>query len=732
MPQASFKVLTDRQEVQPYVKTVSDQADTHKNELGFIPRSAYQEQSHKGRLWVAVSTDNQEYAGHLMFGGQQPSVKVFQVFVNDQFRGRGVGRLLIDELVSFAKANGFLSITARVAEDLDVSNDFWASLGFKATTLLPGGKSKKRRIILRALTLDTPSLFSALETKERREFGSLVSLPNGPLKQERGYALDLCIILDVVRNRTYQNQASELIGLSLAGHFDLFVTSEFADELRRNKGERKDDPLFELALRLPTLPPLDWKTISTETDQLKAIIFSPDSTGRKPKVQDESDVRHIASAIHHGLDGFITREKRILRSAAVIKNRYGLDVLSPQDFGYGDTDRNTIEVDTLIFGKESFVVGRFIESDRHQVTELLEQLGVSHAVAKSALKPGPTSQARSRYVLKESEKIIGFASWTTPSPVDEEVQCFLFVDESVPRSQTFIEHILESFSRDVAYERGRKFCLYISLAQTMSQQVAVQSGYQQTGEPQEEEPTLCLMKFAISGLVYPGNWESFVTTVENLARIQLPKRMPTYRSVKRDGLEVVRIGQRKVEYIDLFGLETYLKPVHVLFPGREGVLVPIIRSFAEDLLGSISDQDRLFGVFDAKMKLEKAFFRNPRLAGDVHRGDTVVFYASGTGGGPKKAVGCGRVTFSEVMKVDEVDLKTRNSGVLSRELLQLRADKQNRVHVFTFDGFQPFVQEVGIDDLRKIGAGRKNFITIERLGQAAFKKLMLRGFGYED
>jgi hypothetical protein len=90
----------------------------------------------------------------------------------------------------------------------------------------------------------------------------------------------------------------------------------------------------------------------------------------------------------------------------------------------------------------------------------------------------------------------------------------------------------------------------------------------------------------------------------------------------------------------------------------------------------------------------------------------MVLYASGRSGGSAAAIGIGRVTSSLVVRNDEMPPGLSSQGVLSPSQIVERA-KGGKVHVLTFDNYQPFIHAVGVSHLRQIGSVAKiNFQTV--------------------
>lgn len=81
MTEPSLQILTAPRQVEPYVSQVIELADANKIALGFLQKAVFLEQANRGRLWIAVSNHSDECLGYLLFGGRNPTLKVFQLYV---------------------------------------------------------------------------------------------------------------------------------------------------------------------------------------------------------------------------------------------------------------------------------------------------------------------------------------------------------------------------------------------------------------------------------------------------------------------------------------------------------------------------------------------------------------------------------------------------------------------------------------------------------------------------
>lgn len=104
--------------------------------LGFLPRAALAEKIRRRQVLLARVAGAR--AGFLHHGSlARPEVRVFQVAVTGQVRGRGVGSALVATLLDVAAGAGAQGISLRCLEFLD-ANRFWRAAGFRLHATEPG------------------------------------------------------------------------------------------------------------------------------------------------------------------------------------------------------------------------------------------------------------------------------------------------------------------------------------------------------------------------------------------------------------------------------------------------------------------------------------------------------------------------------------------------------------------------------------------------------------------
>jgi hypothetical protein len=257
---------------------------------------------------------------------------------------------------------------------------------------------------------------------------------------------------------------------------------------------------------------------------------------------------------------------------------------------------------------------------------------------------------------------------------------------------------------------------------------ALKKGFLAAFGDDDKKPLRELIKFVFNGLITANNWYVLKQKFEELTDLRLPNRIPNIDEFSNTGI-IIKSKFGKQSCLSLFDFETLVAPGIVLCPGRDGVIVPLQKKYAKYLFQLSNTQMDLFFFPEALLHIEKAYFRSYRKSSIFNKGKLVIFYISGSGGGLKKAIGFGRITYSEVIKVDKASLLLERQGVLSREELIEISNKDKLIHAFTFDNYCSFFNSIPFNMLKsnKLVSGA-NLITAENLSSKKLFKVFELGF----
>jgi hypothetical protein len=160
-----------------------------------------------------------------------------------------------------------------------------------------------------------------------------------------------------------------------------------------------------------------------------------------------------------------------------------------------------------------------------------------------------------------------------------------------------------------------------------------------------------LIKVALGRPVTNKSWPAIARQTRRRTGLRLPETPPDAAAVQ-SGL-VVQGPDGKPIMVRLLALEEALGPTILVWPGRDGVIVPIARSYADDLLGT-SDQFPLFGSPEAAFLTRRTYFNSPRTAALMCPGAPILFYESKRTGGRGAIVAAARIVDATVLAKQQI------------------------------------------------------------------------------
>lgn len=422
--------MTEPSEVTDVLDQIRQLADSHREEFGFLPYGAYAEQAAQGHLWVIRHRDASQIAGYVLFGGRRPQLRIFQLFVSPSYRGEGIGATILVALRDYGREHGYYALTAKVVAELP-ANRFWASSGFALVS--QDHPESRRTVNWYFQDINAPSLFQTTSPSAEASFRSLN--PAQPRLANAVFVLDLNVVFDLVHDRIDSQAATRLISGALANRYRVVVTTEFVEELDRHKNVG-DDPILSFANGLPTLPALSESLLESLSQTLIQLgLPNPKATvGTRQNVR--SDLRHLASCIHHKVSGFVTRDGKLLKRADRIREKFGIEVVSPTDLDLEAPP--PLHARSAFTDQESQVeplnIRQMREDERDSVTTFLSRIGVKDTWINTALDSGSSASPRVRVVAELNGRMIGFSSWHLRHELTLDIH--LFVDEQARHPQT--------------------------------------------------------------------------------------------------------------------------------------------------------------------------------------------------------------------------------------------------------------------------------------------------------
>lgn len=712
----TIQVIVEANSSVAYLGAVVEAADSDRDALGWFSRSVYVDFCRKGQLFVATCLDDGEavYAGHLLFDLRFPKAHVRQIYVAKEKRGLRIGAALLNALKAYLTRLQYISIHARVADDLKQANVFWEAQGFYAQRVVLGGATRNRTIVVRAHELDTPQLFASSGINIADPLGlDMLKGAERPL-----YLLDLNVLFDLGPRRERHALAMDVFRAQRMQTCSLAISNEIEIELRRSAHDSKTDPMLSFAAtlaRFPAPPEPAWKQL---LPKLAGLIFPERSRAESLTANDHSDLMHLATAIHHQLPGLITNDGRILNQAPSLRTLFGIDAISPSLFQVplGYVDSGTSHESST---SDLIDISRATQHDIEDVQSLLKSLGVdvSSQVAEWAVTD-IDSGACVRQIVRCNGLVVGYLVWST-GPRDRETRAYAAVAEDRQGAREAAQALLKSLADSVKPGDAHHIRLICPQRQVVLREVAGALGYTASTTTSGG-----LQKIVAKQRLTSKNWTVCTAALAAVGKLGLPDAPFDFRHVDQQ-ISISRPDGQRV-LVSLFKLETLLAPALICLAGREGVLVPIQRKFEEHLL-SDSPQSSLLPQSKAQLGPAQHYLSDKKALKRFARGDLLFFYESTRDKGSGAVVAVGRVLRAYLRDEAAMQDEDLAASVLdSEQLSKIGLSKTKTITVF--DNVMRLPNPVPLQELKRLKCGDAHqLITSQRLTGPQVQAILEKG-----
>lgn len=714
----SFFVVDGFNATGPWLEEVCKASDAHRNEFGFLARSVFEQFARRDRLYVllADTPNGRNYAGHLLFDRNFPRGHVLQMFVLDLYRRHGAASILLDHLRKSLTDSCYISISARVAEDLTHANAFWEKQRFYVQRSEKGGSSRNRQILVRCHELESPQLFATSGLNDHNPLGLLEPAAHGlPM-----YLLDMNVLFDVQPRRLRRKEVACLFHADRMNYCRLAISNEVREELQRNLKERKTDPMEAYIEMFPCFPVNKNSETESVFSDLMALVFPHTAGKKRPTPNEISDINHVITAIQHDLSGLITNDAELLAAAHAIEQAYGIQILSSSALILEELDahRNetyeTTEKDTLRLLSVS------LESEP-SVKAMLAKVQLSgSSIATDWLSIRTQDRITTQHAVWGGSSCIGYITWPTLVTTENFTIVRAAVDESNHQALEAARILLLHLIDQLRAKGPRQVKLELPPHQSILREVGAVLGF--CGDPQSH----FLVKSLLGTVLTQRTWEAGQTLLVSKGGPRLPSHAPIYNGPDQQLIVHTPDGNRR--YVSLDRLESLLAPTLFCLPGRPAVLSPVRRPYSEPLLGH-SLQSSLLPQASASLHSDRIYLSHPNSLKHFKRGTLMFFYESGKDGGRSEVVAVARVRQAYLKRCDEFSVSDLKQSVLTKVNLS-DIGKSAMKSVAIFDNIFPLPNPVGLTTLKRLGCGRPNdLITTHAISDEQLQAILIEGFG---
>ncbi len=697
------------------VQEIRALADNEKEAVGFLPEAAYSDAIKYGRLVVMLAQvdDASEVAGFILSSGVFPHARVQQIVVAPSHRRAHVASALLNDVISHLEARGYLTISAAVASDLPVAQAFYERNGFVARHSRQGGLARGRTIILRARDLDTASFFSLIEPSATAPNAIDLGLRQRSAGHAPLYVMDLNMLFDLVRDRTRSALANRLFGAALAHQIRLAVAPEFLVELERTTVGEASDPILKLARQLPRLPVAD----RCETDRLSGIVHNLIFSGQSPvesnSPQAQSDARHIAQAALARASGYVTSDGKLLAGREQLLQQVGIDVASLDEFVALLPAETTMETAPHLKGT-NFEIKPI---SRDVLQRYLTEHGVSRAIVTEFASNDLSRERINARGIYEAGDVVAVGVCVAPDNIDAPARIAVHVRPDQVSCETYADYLIDVECWAACAKGPTTIEMPSVPGQAAVRRAATLRGFLPVANGDRR------IKVAIGRPVTATNWTAVARQTRGRTGLRLPETPPDASTVQYG--VTVQGPDGKQATVRLTALEDALGPTILVWPGRDGMIIPIAKAYADDLLGT-GAQFPLFGSPEAAFVARRTYFNTPRAAALMRPGSPILFYESKRSRGQGAVLAAARIVDVTVVRKTQVsDELLRRAVVEDIEPLSASSD----VLATTFDNLLRFPVPVTLDRLRDLGAvGPANLQTTTALQSTTLSTILDLGW----
>jgi hypothetical protein len=287
-------------------------------------------------------------------------------------------------------------------------------------------------------------------------------------------------------------------------------------------------------------------------------------------------------------------------------------------------------------------------------------------------------------------------------------------------SETFADHLLDTMVRNACVRGPAVIELRHIPGQSVVTTLAKSRGFLRGGS------NTSLLKVALGRPLTAANWHSLSPTLRRKTGIKLPDH-PAGTGLG-GGIVSIKGPNGEILNVTWGGLEELLSPTIVAWQGRTGVLQPIAKGYADELLGT-SNQLSLLEARDAAFLSRRAYVNTARAASRMQPDRPIFFYESQRTGGRGAVIAAGRIVDTLIVKKEEI------SADQSRRLVVQDVEGFSRsddVLVTSFDNLLVFPKPCPLARLRSLGAvDSQNLQSTTSITDEQVRNILDYGWSYD-
>ncbi|WP_307117703.1 hypothetical protein [Sphingomonas kyeonggiensis] len=470
-----------------------------------------------------------------------------------------------------------------------------------------------------------------------------------------------------------------------------------------------------MALRLPRLPSVDREQCEELAARIHQIVFADPGRSSAGSAQSLSDAAHIAHAALSRASAFITRDGTLLAASGTLLDQVGIDVISvdeiasllPGEIGCAAPAARSGE--GFSFGEAS---GAEIAAYVASMTELA---GTAREFSRSPLH----GMVRVAGAIRAANELLAIGVLLVSQDMQPIAKMLVHAREDQPDAGLFADYLIDRLTRDAAAAHPAAIELVHIPGQSSVNRIAQSRGFIRSRSGG------VFQKIAIGRPLTTVNWAECTAEARRRTGFSLPGTMPE-TALESTEIPLVSPGGEALAY-PASQLGDLLSPTVVIWPGASGVIVPIARVYADELLGTAPQHAFAFvEAKDAAFLARRAYASAPRNAQLMTVDAPILFYESSRTGGRGAVVAIARIVDRTLQPKAELSADDQRRLVVDDvDALSARDD----ILITTFDNLFALPMPVPLRYLKSIGAaGNANLISAVSLSSEKITQILTQGW----
>lgn len=430
--------------------------------------------------------------------------------------------------------------------------------------------------------------------------------------------------------------------------------------------------------------------------------------------QAKSDAKHLAHAAISRASAFITRNGPILNARNELLSTFGIDIATVEEVL--DLLPEPFSSLSVTLHGEGFELGPI---DNAQLSTYFTEVGVPTPIISEFTKPESSAEFVQREAIRCDGRVVATGIIQVSKGVDPAARMIVHARHEHNDAELFADHLLSTLIRISSRSAPVAIELIHLAGQSIVNNLAATRGFQR----HTNSPTFS--KIAVGRPCSVSTWPALVQQVRRRTGLVLPNALPVTSAGKEIDIQTAKGTTARINPADL---EDLLSPTLLVWPGRDGVIVPITRAYADELLGTAVQHNLPFIVNrDAAFLSLRGYVNSPRAASKMRVGAPIIFYESkGKGNGRGAAVAVARIVNSIVVPKSQLNPKSDKRLVINdADEFSTTGD----VLLTTFDNLMVFPAPVAFDTLKRFDAvGPTNLVSAVSLSSEKIDSILTCGW----